>query len=117
MQTISLKTYPETGIQIENPTAVSDLPRRKTYQVHHENFTLQFFFNEKDIFGIILKRVKSRSIHFKWCFFRDCEESQHDYKKVIAEPFNAPFEKGFFSIPNPSYLPYGFLGIEFFSPK
>jgi hypothetical protein len=117
MKTISLKTYSQTGILIDNPATVSELPRGETYQVNHKNFSLQFFFNQKDIFGIILKRDKSRPIHFKWCFFKNCEESQHDYKKVIADPFNAPFEKEFFSIPNPSYLPYSFLGIEFFSPK
>ncbi len=113
---VSLKTHSEAGIVVSNPMEIAKLPDRKTYQVNHETFTLQFFFNEKDIFGIILKRDKKLPIHFRWCLFRTCEESQHDYKKVIAEAFNPPFEQGFFSIPYPFYLPYGFQGIEFSSP-
>jgi hypothetical protein len=116
MEKVSLKTHPETGIIVPNPMEIASLPSRKTYQVNHEAFTLQFFFNEKDIFGMILKRDKRRPIHFRWCFFRSCEESSHDYKKVIAELSSPPFAQGFFSIPYPFYLPYGFQGIEFSSP-
>ncbi len=116
LEMVSLKTHPETRIIVSNPMEIKKLPVGKTYLVNHKVFALQFFFNEKDIFGIILKRNKIRPIYFKWCFFRSCEESQHDYKKVIAEAFNPPFEQGFFSIPYPFYLPYGFQGIEFFSP-
>lgn len=117
MEKVSFKTYPETGIKVSNPMETAKLPPRKTYQIDHKEFSLQFFFNDKDIFGIILKRNKRRPIHFRWCFFRTCEESQHDYKKVIAEAFNPPFADGFFSLPYPSYLPYGFQGIEFSSPN
>ena len=113
---VSLNTQPPTGVRVPNPMEVENLPPQKTYQVNHETFTLQFFFNEKDIFGIILKRDKRRSIHFRWCFFRSCEESPYDYKKVIAENYSPPFTKGFFSIPNPFYLNYSFQGIEFSSP-
>ncbi len=113
---ISLKTSVPIGITVPNPMEISKLPERKTYQVNHEAFSLQFFFNEKDLFGIILKRDKTRPIHFRWCLFRSCEISQHDYKKVIAESSSPPFENGFFSIPHPSYLPYGFQGMEFSSP-
>ena len=116
IEKVSLNTQPATGIMVPNPMEMENLPKRKTYQVNHETFTLQFFFNEKDIFGIILKRDKSRSIHFRWCFFRSCEESPHDYKKVIAENHGPPFTQGFFSIPNPFYLNYSFQGIEFSSP-
>ena len=116
IEKISLKTGVPTGIIVPNPMEISKLPSRKTYQINHKAFSLQFFFNENDIFGIILKRDKRHSIHFRWCLFRSCEESQHDYKKVIAEASNPPFEKGFFSIPYPSYLPYSFQGIEFSSP-
>ena len=114
---ISLKAHPDTGITVQNPIEISKLPRNKTYQVIHEAFILQFFFNEKDIFGIVLKRDKRHSIHFRWCFFRSCEESPHDYKKVIAETYGPPFDNGFFSIPNPFYLNYSFQGIEFSSPN
>ena len=116
VENVSLKTHPETGIIVPNPMEIASLPPRKTYQVNHEAFTLQFFFNEKDIFGMILKRDERRPIHFRWCFFRSCEESSHDYKKVIAEFSSPPFAQGFFSIPYPFYLPYGFQGIEFSSP-
>jgi hypothetical protein len=117
MENISFKNQNNTGIIVFNPMEIAKLPPKKTYQVNHEAFTLQFFFNEKDIFGFILKRDKRRPIHFRWCFFRSCEESPYDYKKVIAETYNPPFTRGFFTIPNPFYLNYSFQGIEFSSPN
>jgi len=114
---VSLKSYPQLSITVPNPMETSKLPPRKTLQVNHEDFVLQFFFNERDIFGYILKRDKKHPIHFRWCFFRSCEESPYDYKKVLAEPFSPPFASGFFSIRFPSYLHYSFQGIEFSSPK
>ena len=114
---VSLKKYPELSIPVPNPMETSKLPARKTFQVNHEEFILQFFFNERDIFGYILKRNKRRPIHFRWCFFRNCEESPHDFKKVIAQAFNPPFDSGFFSIKFPSYLNYSFQGMMFSSPK
>ena len=114
---VSLKNYPQLSITVPNPMETSKLPPRKTFQVNHEDFVLQFFFNERDIFGYILKREKQYPIHFRWCFFRSCEESPYDFKKVIAEPFSPPLASGFFSIRFPSYLHYSFQGIEFSSPK
>ena len=114
---ISLKKYPQLSIQVPNPMETAKLPPRKTYQINHEDFVLQFFFNERDIFGYILKRNKSRPIHFHWCFFRTCEESPYNFKKVIAEPFSPPYSSGFFSIKFPAYLNYSFQGIIFSSPK
>ena len=114
---ISLKKYPQLSIQVPNPMETAKLPPRKTFQINHEDFVLQFFFNERDVFGYILKRNKSRPIHFRWCFFRSCEESPYDFKKVIAEAFNPPFSSGFFSIKFPAYLNYSFQGIKFSSPK
>ena len=116
IEQVSFKTSPNTGVTIPNPAEIAKLPKGKTYQVNHKEFSLQFFFNDKDIFGIIIKRNKKRPIHFRWCFLRTCEESQHDYKKVIAEASNPPFANGFFTLPYPLYLPYGFQGIEFSSP-
>ena len=116
IEKVSLKTSPETVVTVANPMEIATLPNRKTYLVKHEAFTLQFFFNEKDIFGMILKRDKPLPIHFRWCFYRSCEESTHDYKKVIAEFSSRPFSQRFFSIPFPFYLPYSFQGIEFSSP-
>ena len=114
---ISLKKYPQLSIQVPNPMETAKLPIRKTFQVNHEDFILQFFFNERDIFGYILKRNKRHPIHFRWCFFRTCEESPYDFKKVIAEAFNPPYSSGFFSIKFPAYLNYSFQGIKFSSPK
>ena len=114
---VSLKNYPQLSVTVPNPMETAKLPARKTFQVNHEDFVLQFFFNERDIFGYILKREKKHPIHFRWCFFRSCEESPYDFKKVIAEPFSPPFASGFFSIRFPSYLHYSFQGIEFSSPK
>jgi hypothetical protein len=117
VERVSLKRYPALSLQVPNPMETSKLQARKTFQVNHEEFVLQFFFNERDVFGYILKRNKSRPIHFRWCFFRSCEESPYDYKKVIAQSFSPPFDSGFFSIRFPAYLNYSFQGIEFSSPK
>ena len=114
---VSLKKYPELSIPVPNPMETSKLPARETFQVNHEEFILQFFFNGRDIFGYILKRNKRRPIYFRWCFFRNCEESPHDFKKVIAQAFNPPYSSGFFSIKFPSYLNYNFQGMVFSSPK
>ena len=75
LERVSLKKYPELSIPVPNPMQTSKLPARRTFQVNHEDFILQFFFNDRDIFGYILKRNKRRAIHFRWCFFRNCEES------------------------------------------
>ena len=117
IERVSLKKYPQLSTKVPNPMVTSKLPARKTFQVNHEDFVLQFFFNERDIFGYILKREKQYPIHFRWCFFRSCEESPYDFKKVIAEPFSPPLASGFFSIRFPAYLRYSFQGIEFSSPK
>ena len=117
IERVSLKKYPQLSIKVPNPMVTSKLPARKTFQVNHKNFVLQFFFNERDIFGYILKRNKKIPIHFRWCFFRTCEESPYDFKKVIAEAFNPPFSSGFFSIKFPAYLNYSFQGIKFSSRK
>ena len=117
LEQISLKEYRALSLQVPNPMETAKLKSGKTFQVNHKEFVLQFFFNERDIFGYILKRNKSRPIHFRWCFFRSCEESPYDYKKVIAQAFNPPYDSGFFSIKFPAYLNYSFQGIGFSSPK
>ena len=114
---VSLRKYPELSIPVPNPMETAKLPARKTFQVNHQEFVLQFFFNGRDIFGYILKRNKRRPIHFRWCFFRTCDESPYDFKKVIAQAFNPPYNSGFFSIKFPSYLNYSFQGMEFSSPQ
>jgi len=117
VERVSLRKYPQLSFPVPNPMETAKLPARKTFQVNHEDFILQFFFNERDVFGYILKRNKRRAIHFRWCFFRSCEESTYDFKKVIAQAFNPPFDSGFFRIKFPAYLNYSFQGIEFSSPK
>ena len=117
LERVSLKKYPELSIQVPNPMETAKLPARKSFQVNHEEFILQFFFNGRDIFGYILKRNKRRPIYFRWCFFRNCEESPYDFNKVIAEAFNPPYDSDFFSIKFPSYLNYSFQGMMFSSPK
>ena len=117
LEKISLKEYRALSLKVPNPMETAKLQSGKTFQVNHEEFVLQFFFNERDIFGYILKRNKSRPIHFRWCFFRSCEESPYDFKKVIAQAFNPPYDSGFFSIKFPRYLNYSFQGIEFSSPN
>ena len=117
----------ETEIrQLKDNFSNEDLPeilKHKSQYIKYRSNThctflsLQFFFNERDVFGYILKRNKRRAIQFRWCFFRSCEESPYDYKKVIAQAFNPPYDSGFFSIKFPSYLNYSFQGIEFSSPK
>ena len=114
---VSLKEYKQLSTAVPNPMVIAKLPARKTFQVNHQDFVLQFFFNERDVFGYILKRNKKFPIYFRWCFFRSCEESPYDFKKVIAKPFAAPSANVFFSIRFPSYLNYSFQGIEFSSPK
>ena len=117
IEKVSLKNYPQISIQVPNPMVTSRLPARKTFQVNHDDSILQLFFNERDRFRYILKRNKKHPIHFRWCFFKSCDESPYDFKKVIAEPFSPPYATGFFSIRFPSYLHYSFQGIEFSSPK
>ncbi|MEK9629268.1 MAG: hypothetical protein VW455_09640 [Nitrospinota bacterium] len=114
---VSLKRYPQLSIPVPNPLETAKLTPGKTFQVNHNDFILQFFLNGRDIFGYVLERNKSRPIHFRWCFFKTCEESPYDFKKVIAVPFNPPYSSDFFSIDFPTYLNYSFQGIEFSSPK
>ncbi len=117
LERVSLKKYPKLSIPVPNPMEIAKLPARKSFQVNHEEFILQFFFNGRDIFGYILKRNKRRPIYFRWCFFRNCEENPYDFNKVIAEAFNPPYDSDFFSIKFPSYLNYSFQGMMFSSPK
>tara|TARA_B100001123_G_scaffold389668_1_gene466620 strand:- start:233 stop:568 length:336 start_codon:yes stop_codon:yes gene_type:complete len=68
MNKVSLKKYPQLSIQVPNPMVTSKLPARKTFQVNHEDFVLQFFFNERDVFGYILKRKKNTRFIFAGVF-------------------------------------------------
>lgn len=114
---ISLKQYPTLSIPVTNPVDLSRLPRDKMFQVKDEQFILQFFFNERDIFGFIMKRDKKLPLYLRWCFFRSCEESPFDYTVRIAAPYQPPFVKGFFVVNFPPGIQYDFQGLLFSSPR
>lgn len=116
-QNISLKTYSNLAIPVTNPMDLTKLSPGKSYQVTHPKFILQFFFDGKDIYGIILKREKEVSIFMHWCFFRSCEESPYNYKLKIADAFNPPYDQTFFTANLPHKLRYKFQGLEFYTVR
>ena len=93
-ENISLKTYSQLAIPVPNPMDMTKLSPGKSYQVTHPKFILQFFFDGKDIYGIIFKREKGNSIFIHWCFFRSCEESPYDYNLKIADASTPPMQGG-----------------------
>ncbi|OGW14075.1 MAG: hypothetical protein A3K09_05545 [Nitrospinae bacterium RIFCSPLOWO2_12_FULL_47_7] len=113
---ISLKKYPLLGTYIPNPIDLTKLPRGKTYQIAAPHFILQFFFDGKNLSGVIAKRDQRQIIRVRWCLFRNCEHSPYDYSVTIAESFSPPFEDGFFTVKFPPGLQYEFQGLEFFTP-
>lgn len=117
LESISLKTYPELAIPVPNLVDMTKLPPGKTFQIADPNFILQFFFDGRDIYGVILKRDRERSIYLRLCFFRSCEESKYDFIEKIVSPFEPPFEQMFFSVKPPARLNYQFQGLEYFSIK
>ena len=116
-ENISLKRYSSLSIPVTNPVDLTQLPRNEMFQVKDEQFILQFYFNELDIFGAILKRNIKLPLYVRWCFFRSCEESSFDYTVLIAAPFQQPFAKGFFVINFPPNIQYNFQGLMFTTPQ
>lgn len=114
---ISLQEYSQQSISVENPVDLTKVPRNKTFQVNHPRFILQFMFDGQDILGFILKREKGYSLHMRWCFFRTCEETPHDYTVVIAPPNQNPNGKIFFKVSYPPGYQHDFQGVEFSAPK
>lgn len=112
-ETISLKEYSDLNILVPSKVDLTTLPIGKTFQVNHPQFILQFFFNNRDIFGFIFKREKKSGIIVHLCFFRSCEESQYDLKQVIVRPQEPPYDETFFSVKLPSDLQYEFQGLKF----
>ena len=110
---ISLKKYTQRAFPVPNPMVISKLDYGKTFQVSSPRFIIQFFFNNKNIIGMVLKRDKKYPLRLRWCFFKNCEESQYDYKSVIAEAYSPPFDQGFFEIKFPPTIRYRFQGLEF----
>ena len=115
--TISLKQYSDLNILVPSKVDLTKLPIGKVFQVNHSQFTLQFFFNNRDIFGFIFKRKPGTGIMAHLCFYRSCEETSYDLRNVIAMPFEPPYDKTFFSIKFPHNLQYNFQGLEFLPLK
>ena len=117
LETISLKQYSDLNILVPSKVDLTKLPIGKVFQVNHSQFTLQFFFNNRDIFGFIFKRKPNIGIIAHLCFYRSCEETSYDLRNVIAKPFEPPYDKTFFSIKFPQNLQYNFQGLEFLPLK
>ena len=115
--TISLKQYSVLNIPVPSKVDITKLPIGKTFQVNHSQFTLQFFFNNRDIFGFIFKRKPNIGVIVHLCFYRSCEETSYDLRKVVAKPHELPYDKTFFSIKFPQKLQYDFQGLEFLPHK
>ena len=116
-KTVSLKEYAILNIPVPNPVDLMKLPIGKTFQVNHSQFTLQFFFNNRDIFGFIFKRKPNIGVIVHLCFYRSCEETSYDFRKVVAKPQEPPYDKTFFSVTPPSNIQYEFQGLEFLPYK
>ena len=117
LETISLKQYSDLNILVPSKVDLTKLPIGKVFQVNHSQFTLQFFFNNRDIFGFIFKRKPGTGIIAHLCFYRSCEETSYDLRNVIAMPFEPPYDKTFFSVKFPQKLQYDFQGLEFLPLK
>ena len=117
LETISLKQYSFLNIPVPSRVDITKLPIGKVFQVNHSQFTLQFFFNNRDIFGFIFKRKPNVGIIAHLCFYRSCEETSYDLRKVVAKPHELPYDKTFFSVTPPSNLQYEFQGLEFLPYK
>ena len=115
---VSLNKYTALSLPVPNPVDITRLPKDKSYEIKHEHFILQFFFSyHQDIKGIIVKRDMKRSIHLRWCFYRDCEENPLDYVSIIAQPNQPPFGDQFFWLKFPPQIKYSFQGLKFFTGK
>ncbi|NIQ03168.1 MAG: hypothetical protein GWM98_24605 [Nitrospinaceae bacterium] len=110
-----MKKYPFQAFKVDNPVDLTRLPLNQSFQVNHPDFVLQFFFSGPNILGFILKRNKDEPIFMRWCFFRNCEESPHDYVSVIAQAYNPPYDGSFFEIKFPTGLDYHFQGLRFYT--
>ena len=117
IEPISFKQYSDLNILVPSRVDLTKLPIGKVFQVNHSQFTLQFFFNNRDIFGFIFKRKPNTGIIAHLCFYRSCEETPYDLRNVIAKPFEPPYDKTFFSIKFPQKLQYEFQGLEFLPHK
>ena len=114
---ISFNQQTKKSITIPNKVDLTKLQRGEIFKVVHDDFVLQFFFNNIDIFGFIFKRKPNIGIMAHLCLYRSCEETPYDLRKVIAKPFEPPYDKTFFSIKFPQRIQYEFQGLEFIPHK
>ena len=112
---VSLKQFATKAIAVSNPVNLMDLPLGGIFQINHPKFTLQFFQEGIRVRGIIFKRDPDSPILIRWCFFRNCEESPFDYKAVLAQRHEKPFNEDFFQVMLPAKLKYKFQGMHFTS--
>ncbi len=118
LNSISFKQQSDNTTQVSSKIDLTKLSRGDIYKVDHHDFVLQFFFNNnRDIFGFIFIRKRSKGIMAHLCLYRSCEETPYDLRKVIAKPFEPPYDKTFFSIKFPQKLQYDFQGLEFLPHK
>ena len=117
LDSISFKQYSDLNILVPSKVDLTKLHLGKVFQVNHSQFTLQFFFNNRDIFGFIFKRKPGTGIMAHLCLYRSCEVTPYDLRNVIAKPFEPPYDKTFFSIKFPQKLQYNFQGLEFLPYK
>ncbi len=112
---VSLKKYKTQALKVSNPVDLTRLALNKSYQVNSPDFVLQFFFSGPDLLGVVLNRDLDKALFVKWCFFRNCEESQYDFISVIAQPHTPPLANGFFETKFPPGLNYHFQGLYFYT--
>ena len=118
LESISFKQQSDNTTPVSSKIDLTKLSRGDIYKVDHHDFLLQFFFNNnRDIFGFIFIRKRGTGIMAHLCLYRSCEETPYDLRKVIAKPFEPPYDKTFFSIKFPQKLQYDFQGLEFLPHK
>ena len=117
IESISLKTYKQLSIPVPSHMDLTKISPGKGYQVTDPWFILQFYFDGKDVYGVILKRDKEVSIFMQWCFFRSCEESPYNFKLKIATAGKPPYDQTFFNAKLPAKLNYRFQGLKFYTVR
>jgi hypothetical protein len=118
LESISFKQQSDNTTPVSSKIDLTKLSRGDIYKVDHHDFLLQFFFNNnRDIFGFIFIRKRGTGIMAHLCLYRSCEDTPYDLRKVIAKPFEPPYDKTFFSIKFPQKLQYDFQGLEFLPHK
>ena len=114
---VAFEQYSSQGIPTKSKVDLTKLPHGEVFKIQHSKFSLQFFKNNRDIFGFVFTRKPNYGIVAHLCFFRSCEESKYDLRKFIVLPQAPPSDRTFFSIKFPHRLNYEFQGMEFLAIK